>query len=48
MKDGVIEELLQTIEEQSEFIMRQSDRIARLSSLLFQHFGVTQAEIDSE
>lgn len=47
MRDGAIGELLQTIDEQSEIIMRQADRISRLSALLLQHFNVSQEEIDS-
>ena len=44
--DGVINELLVTIDEQSEIIMRQADRINRLSALLLQHYEVTNAEME--
>ncbi len=47
MNDAVTGELLRTMEEQSEVIMRQADSIARLSALLLQHCEVTQAEIDA-
>ena len=45
--NSVVAELLQTIDEQSEIIMRQADRISRLSAFLLQHFDVTKAEIDT-
>ena len=47
MIDGATNELLQTIEEQAEFIMRQADRINRLSALLLQHCEVDKAELES-
>lgn len=46
MKDGVLDELLQMIEEQAEFIMRQADRISKLSAILLEHFNVSQEEIN--
>lgn len=47
MRDGAVAELLDTIDEQSEIIMRQADRINRLSALLLQKYEVEKAEVDS-
>ena len=48
MKEGVIAEILQTIDEQSKTIKEQADRIEKLSVILLQHYGVTREEITFE
>lgn len=47
MMEGAVVELLDTIDEQSEIIMRQADRINRLSAILLQQCEVTMAELES-
>lgn len=48
MLDGAIEELLKTIDEQSEIIMKQADRINELSAALLQHCAVLLEETGGE
>ena len=43
----MMDDLLQIIEEQADVIMRQSERILKLATLLLEKCEVTQAELDS-